>query len=61
MIPQSAGSQPDVPKKSPKDFLSDYVDQAIQQLQQQRIPPAFQQAANGQVPQDIKANPQNYS
>lgn len=58
MISPTAGAQPDDSKKSPKDFLDDYVSQGIKKLQQQRIPDKFQVTANGAIPQTL--DPTNY-
>jgi hypothetical protein len=53
MITTSAGLRPD-----PKQFLTEYsegVEQAIRDLQRERIPSGFEQLAKGEVPEDVKS------
>jgi len=54
MISTSAGS----PTKG-KEFLVGYVEQAIKQLQEARIPSGFQRLAQGEVADDIITKAQN--
>lgn len=54
MISTSDGS----PTKE-KKFLDGYVERAIQQLQEARIPSAFQRLAQGEVADDIVTKAQN--
>jgi hypothetical protein len=54
MIATSAGSRPDG-----KEFLNGYVESAIQQLQQARIPSGFERLAHGKEASDIKTKALN--
>ena len=71
MMQQSAGSQasqqePSPGKKqldkyvAPDGPLSQFIDQAMQKLQENRNPSSFQQAANGAVPQTLAYNKDYY-
>jgi hypothetical protein len=61
MMQPSDGSQPDQqPAKSGKKFLDDYISKAVEELTKSRIPDEFQQIANGQTPQNLITNKQNY-
>jgi len=61
MTQLSDGSQPDPQTSSPgKTFLSDFINQSLKKLQDNRIPSNFQQTANGQVSQDLIANRDYY-
>ena len=63
MMQPSAGSQPKDTAKQPPDgqeFLSNFIAEAVQKLQNVRNPSQFQQVANGAQPQTIDANKQYY-
>jgi hypothetical protein len=61
MMQPSDGSQLEQqPTKDGKAFLDDYISRAVEDLTKSRIPDEFQQTANGQTPQDLITNKQNY-
>ena len=61
MMQPSDGSQLDQqPAKDGKKFLDDYISKAVEELTNSRIPDGFQQTVNGQTPQDLITNKQNY-
>lgn len=61
MMQPSDGSQLEPqPAKDGKKFLDDYISKAVEELTNLRIPDDFQQTANGQTPQDLLTNKQNY-
>jgi hypothetical protein len=61
MMQPSDGSQLEQqPAKNGKKFLDDYISKAVEELTNSRIPDGFQQIANGQTPQDLITNKQNY-
>jgi hypothetical protein len=61
MMQPSDGSQLEQqPAKDGKKFLDDYISRAVEELTNSRIPDGFQQTANGQTPQDLITNKQNY-
>jgi len=64
MMQPSAGSQSKTTGNQPpgpQEFLSNFIADAVQKLQNQRNPSMFQQTANGAVAQTIDANPQNFA
>ena len=54
MISTSAGSQP-----NGKEFLDGYVERAIQALQKERMPSAFQRLALGEEATDVRTKALN--
>ena len=44
-----------------QQFLGDYIDKAVANLKNIRVPPSFEQTVNGQTPLNLQSHPEYFS